>query len=292
MKNVSNLIVAAALLISGASLASVELDKDYKLLEPPQPVSGKQVAVQEFFFYGCSHCYNLHPKLVEWEKTMPENVKLAHVPVIFRDSMEPMARTFYALESLGQIHQLHDPLYRAWHVDNLKLSEETRILDFVSAQGVDRAKFSEAYNSQTTQDKVARAKQLSGNYKINGTPTLIVDGKYVITGLLPNDTIRVLKEVVALTHKAPSRSAEPMAKQPEAQPAPALAPAKIPVAAPSHAATPESTQPIPDQEFQPPLKLSNPVKPARTAPTRSRSLDLRHCLDLETNAAIIKCAGE
>lgn len=215
---------------------------------------------------------------------MPENVELAHVPVIFRDSMEPMARTFYALESLGQIHQLHDPLYRAWHVDNLKLTEETRILDFVSAQGVDRKIFSAAYNSQTTQDKVALAKQLSGNYKINGTPTLIVDGKYVITGLLPNDTIRVLKEVVALTHKA-ARSAEPKTEQPIVQPAPALAPASIPATAPSHAATPESTQTIPDQ-------LSPPGKPARTASTRSISIDLRHCLDLETNAAIIKCAGE
>lgn len=291
MKNLSKLIIAAALLISGAALASVELDKDYKLLEAPQPVSGNQVTVQEFFFYGCSHCYNLHPKLAEWEKTMPENVKLAHVPVIFRDSMEPMARTFYALESLGQIHQLHDPLYRAWNVDNLKLSEETQIFDFVSAQGVDREKFSAAYNSQTTQDKVAHARQLSGNYKINGTPTLIVDGKYVISGLLPSDTIRVLKEVVALTHKA-SRSTEPMTEQPVVQPAPALAPARISVAAPSHAVTSESTQPIPDQEFQPSLKRSNPVKPTRTAPTRSRSLDLRHCLDLETNAAIIKCVGE
>lgn len=201
MKLIKSLVVALSLLVSGAAFAAAEPGKDYSLLNPPQPSDSKKIEVLEFFFYGCSHCYHLHPLLSSWEKTMPKDVQLTFVPTIFRDSWEPMARTFYALESLGQQQQLHDALYKAWNVDNNQLFEEAKIRDFVSSRGVDGAKFSAAYNSFSMQSKVARAKQMIRSYNISGTPTLVVDGKYVIEGLQPEDTIRVLKEVIAIARK-------------------------------------------------------------------------------------------
>lgn len=202
MKNlIKNLAVAASLLIVSLTLAAAELPKDYKLLIPSQPTSTRKIEVLEFFFYGCSHCFNLHPELSAWEESVPKDVEFIYVPTIFRDSWEPMARTFYALESLGQQHQLHDPLYQAWNVDKVDLSDEARILDFVAQRGVDRAKFSSAYNSFSIQSKVTRAKQMIRSYGITGTPTLVVDGKYVISGLQLADTIRVLNEVVAMARK-------------------------------------------------------------------------------------------
>jgi len=199
-KFIKSLFVAAALLIGSAALAA-ELGKDYKLLNPAQPTGSNKIEVLEFFFYGCSHCFYLHPQLNAWEKTMPKDVEFTYVPTIFRDSWEPMARTYYALESMGQLHPLHDALYQAWNVNNIDLSDEAKILDFVAPSGVDRAKFSAAYNSFSIQSKVTRAKQMIRSYGITGTPTLIVGGKYLITGLQPADTIRVLNEVIAMARK-------------------------------------------------------------------------------------------
>jgi len=71
----------------------------------------------------------------------------------------------------------------------------------VAKHGVDRAKFSAAYNSFSMQSKVTRAKQMVRSNGISGTPTIVVDGKYVITGLQPDDTVRVLKEVITLARK-------------------------------------------------------------------------------------------
>lgn len=204
-KLLQNLFIAAILLVSGTAFAAVELGKDYKLLNPPQPTSTKKIEVLEFFFYGCSHCFHLHPQLSAWEKKMPKDAALVYVPVIFRDTWEPMARTFYALEALGQQHQLHDALYKAWNVDNDVLNEEAKILDFLGPRGVDRAKFSAAYNSFSMESKVTRAKQMIRSYGITGTPTLIVDGKYLITGLQPEETIRVLNEVIAIARKAKAK---------------------------------------------------------------------------------------
>ncbi|MDO8313177.1 MAG: thiol:disulfide interchange protein DsbA/DsbL [Sideroxyarcus sp.] len=182
--------------------AEVVAGKDYKLLNPPQPTSsGSKIEVLEFFFYGCSHCFHLHGPLSIWEKKLPKDVELQLVPVIFRDTWEPMARTFYALETLGQRAGLHNDLFEAWNVFSIDLSDEAKITEYLSKRGVDRNKFAAAYNSFSLQSKVARSNQLVQSFGIRGTPTIAVDGKYIITGLEPQESIRVLNEVIDIARK-------------------------------------------------------------------------------------------
>ncbi|HXU93556.1 MAG TPA: thiol:disulfide interchange protein DsbA/DsbL [Gallionella sp.] len=205
MRNIIKTLVVVTALLFGSTAWSAEAGKDYKLLNPAQPTSTKKIEVLEFFFYECSHCYHLHPLLASWEKTMPKDVEITYVPTIFRDSTTPLALTYYTLESMGKIKQLDDAIYQAIHVHNAELYDLDSIAAFVAKQGVDRAKFTAAYNSFAMQSKVVRAKQMIRTYGIQGTPTLVVDGKYVITGLTPEDTIRVLNEVIALARKEHSK---------------------------------------------------------------------------------------
>jgi thiol:disulfide interchange protein DsbA len=189
-------------LFSTQLLAEPVAGKDYKLVDPAQPTnSGNKIEVLEFFFYGCTHCYHLHPELSAWEKKMPKDVDLVLIPTIFNQGWEPMAYTYYALEVLGKNHDLHNDLYEAWNVNNIDLSDESKISAFVSKRGVDSKKFSEAYHSFGVQSKVMRSKQLTQAFRISGTPTLIVDGKYLITGLQPADAVKVLGELVAKVRK-------------------------------------------------------------------------------------------
>lgn len=202
MKFIKQIFVILALLCCTQVFAEPQLGKDYTLLNPAQPTnSGNKIEVLEFFFYGCSHCFKLHPLLSAWEKKMPNDVELTFVPAIFNPSWVPMARTFYALEALGMRAQLHDDLFNAWNVNNTDLTDEAKITDFVAQHGVDRKKFSDAYNSFSMQSKVMRAKQMGQTYAIRGTPTLIVDGKYVITALHPAETMQVLNAVIDKARK-------------------------------------------------------------------------------------------
>ena len=206
MRFFKQLFAVLVVLCATSAQAEVVAGKDYKLLNPAQPTSsGNKVEVLEFFFYGCSHCFHLHPKLNAWEKNIPKDVELQYVPVIFRDNWEPMARTFYALEALEQRKQLHDALFDAWNVHNTDLSDEAKITEFVAKHGVDPGKFSAAYNSFSMNSKVMRSTQMVQSYGIRGTPTIVVDGKYIITGLLPEDTIRVLNEVIKIARKERSK---------------------------------------------------------------------------------------
>jgi thiol:disulfide interchange protein DsbA len=202
MRFFRQLFAVLAVLCMSYAHAEVVAGKDYKLLSPPQPtISGKKVEVLEFFFYGCSHCYHLHPLISEWEKKKPKDVELQYVPTVFNAGWEPMARTYYALDVLGQRKQLHDALFEAWNVQNIDLSDEAKITAFVAKHGVDAAKFGAAYNSFSLQSKIARSNQMVQGYRISGTPTIAVDGKYIITGLQPEETMRVLDEVVKIARK-------------------------------------------------------------------------------------------
>lgn len=206
MRFLKQLLAVAVLLFSTQVFAEAQLGRDYKELSPAQPVrAGEKIEVLEFFFYGCSHCFHLHPNLSAWEKKMPKDVELQLVPTIFRDTWEPMARTFYALETMGMQRRLHDDLFDAWNVKNIDLSDEAKILDFVAQRGVDRAKFSAAYNSFTMSSKVTRSNQMVRDYGIRGTPTVIVDGKYIVTGLSPEDTISVLNDLIVKARKERSK---------------------------------------------------------------------------------------
>ena len=86
MKLIKQMLAITFFLFSTQVLADVEAGSDYKELSPSQPVhSGEKIEVLEFFFYGCSHCFNLHPHITAWEKKMPKDVTMQYVPVIFRE---------------------------------------------------------------------------------------------------------------------------------------------------------------------------------------------------------------
>ncbi len=195
------LILMTSLLGNGAH-AEAQLGKEYTLLASAQPSSKQKIEVLEFFFYQCGHCFHLHPLLAQWEKTKARDVEINYVPTIFQAGAEPAATAFYALESMGQIKQVDDALYQAIHVKQLGLFDLDSISAVVTKNGVDKAKFAAAYNSFSVQSKVTQAKQMIRTYNIQGTPTLIVDGRFVITGLQPADTIRVLDEVINQVRKA------------------------------------------------------------------------------------------
>ncbi len=196
------IFVVLAILCATLAHAEAELDKDYKLISPSQPThSGKKIEVMEFFFYGCSHCFHLHPALSAWDKKKPSDVEVVYVPTIFNPNWEPMANTYYALEMMGQQKNLDDALYHAWN-DEVMLTDADQIADFVAKHGVDRQKFLDLYRSFSVQSKVTRSKQMVLAYHIQGTPTLVVDGKYaVINKVRPEDTIASLEAVIAMARK-------------------------------------------------------------------------------------------
>jgi thiol:disulfide interchange protein DsbA len=158
----------------------IEEGFDYRILPIPQPVETKgKVEVIEFFWYGCPHCYDFEPELSAWVKRQPKDVVFRRVPVAFRDDFLPHSQLYYALESMGKGDALNEKVMYAMHKENKRLLTESEIADWVASQGIDRNTFLASYRSFAVVSKARAAKQLTETYRIDGVPTIVMQGKYV-----------------------------------------------------------------------------------------------------------------
>lgn len=160
--------------------------KDYVRLREPLPASGSgKVEVVEFFWYNCSHCFAFEPLVEAWQKKLPSRVDFKRVPVAFRDSFVPQQKTFYALEAMGLLPSMHKKIFFAIHQGKKQhLDKFEDISQFLADNGVNKAKFTELFNSFSVVSKANKAKQLADSYKIDGVPTIGIQGKYFTSGSL------------------------------------------------------------------------------------------------------------
>ena len=186
----------AALTSTGAARAQSEFVEGthyVKLSQPgPAPADGK-IEVVEFFWYGCPHCHAFEPALDAWQKKLPADVAFRRIPVAFRE--EPFVahqRLFFALDALGLVDTLHRKVFSAVHLDRMRLDKLPEILAFVTKNGVDGAKFTEAFNSFSVQTKIRQAKQLAEAYRIDGVPTLGIQARFYTSGSLAGSADRTL----------------------------------------------------------------------------------------------------
>ena len=167
---------------------------DYLTLDKPGPteaVAGK-IEVVEFFWYSCPHCNRFEPQLEEWAKKMPKDVVLRRAPIAFRPDFEPQQRLYFALEGMNKVEELHKKVFYAIHVEKQALNSLPLIADWVEKQGIDKAKFTEVYNSFPVATKTRKATLLQDAYKVDGVPALGVAGKYYTSGAVAQTMERAL----------------------------------------------------------------------------------------------------
>ncbi|MFN4118759.1 thiol:disulfide interchange protein DsbA/DsbL [Acidovorax sp.] len=171
--------------------------KDYKRLDKPvtpDAPAGK-VDVIEFFWYSCPHCNAFEPVLEAWIKAAPKDLSVRRMPVAFNASFVPQQKLYFTLEGMGKLEELHAKVFRAIHVEKLKLAKDDEILAWVTKQGVDPAKFKEVYGSFSVSNQVRRASQLQDAYGVEGVPSMGVAGKYYTDGTMAGSMQTVLQVV-------------------------------------------------------------------------------------------------
>ncbi|BEU20080.1 thiol:disulfide interchange protein DsbA/DsbL [Paraburkholderia caribensis] len=203
-KLLSILFLSIGLVASAAQAAPAApvAGKDYTVLSTPQPVEAPagKIEVIEFMWYGCPHCNEFDPYLEAWVKKQGPDVVFKRVPVAFRDDFIPHSKLYHAVDALGLANQLTPDIFHEIHVNKNYLLTPEDQAKFLKTKGVDPKKFMDAYNSFSTQSAIQRDKKLIEDFKIDGVPTLAVQGKYETgpaqTNSLPG-TIQVLDYLVA-----------------------------------------------------------------------------------------------
>ena len=180
--------------------------KDYHRVATPVPVAPGKVEVVEFFGYWCPHCYAFEPALDAWVKKLPTaQVSFRRVPVAFNAAQEPMQKLYFALESLDLVESLHRKVFAALHVARQRLDKDSEISAFLQANGADAGKVMETMKSFTVATKLRQARQLAEGYKIEGVPTLGIQGRYMTSPSIagtPERALAVAEQLINQSRKA------------------------------------------------------------------------------------------
>ena len=188
-------------LTMSAACAQPSAGREYQELRAPVKTgSAERVEVIEFFYYGCAVCYETQPHLSRWLAGAGAKVALVRIPAVFTESSESFARTFYALGDLNELARLHWPLYDNHHFDGRQLNEYGNLVKWVTANGVDRARFEALWKSERVTEQLGAAKKALATYQVKGVPSFVIDGKYLTSAKAAGGTqevIRVLDYLVA-----------------------------------------------------------------------------------------------
>lgn len=177
----------------------------FSILSPAQPTDGGgKVEVIEFFSYACGHCYSLEPFLESWAKNLPPDVVFKRVPGVGAQSWTELGLLYYTLHAMGKLDTLHGKAFDAIHKEQINLASPKVRYEWAAKQGLDVAQFKAVEKSFSVQSRLSRARQMMGSYKVDGVPTLIVNGKYVTSNAAAGGATRViplLEQLIAMARR-------------------------------------------------------------------------------------------
>ncbi|MCB1561142.1 MAG: thiol:disulfide interchange protein DsbA/DsbL [Xanthomonadales bacterium] len=153
--------------------------QDYFLIENASPLeTGDKIEVVEVFSYACPHCADFQPFMDAWKKTMPADVNFQYLPAAFGSTWDDYARAFYTAQVMGILEKTHKAIFKALHVERRPIRGAKAIAAFYGDYGVDPKVFEGTMNSFAVNAKIGRSKQQVPRWQVDGTPSLVVDGKY------------------------------------------------------------------------------------------------------------------
>jgi protein dithiol oxidoreductase (disulfide-forming) len=211
-------IVALTLYVPARAATAWTEGVNYFLVVPARPTSvapGK-VEVTEVFSYACPACNIFQPTMHKLKQSLPPNAILDYLPAAFNPSEDwPMFQQAYlTAQVLGIEAQSHDAMFDAvWKGGDLSITDpSTRGLKsrmptiedaakfYSQRSGVPVDKFLAAAKSFSVDLKVRSADDLIAAYRVDRTPTIIVNGKYrlhVESAGDPDKLIELVKFLVA-----------------------------------------------------------------------------------------------
>lgn len=192
-------IVFALFVLSIGSATAARFDEGvaYQAIVPAQPTDVKdKVEVVELFWYGCPHCHRFEPFIDRWLKNKSANIEFVRMPAILREDWEIHARAFYTAEALGIMDKFHPAMFTAVHAHKRKLDTEESLMAFFEEQGASKDDFKKTFRSFAVEAKLRRARELGQRYGINGTPAIVVNGKYRVSNSICNCSFGEVLKIV------------------------------------------------------------------------------------------------
>ena len=192
-----------------AEATGPDIEGRYEVLQPTQfTETGDRIEVVEMFSYAGPACYRFLPFMEEFESQKPDYVEVRRVPVIFYEEWEPYAQAYYTAEALGIEKGTHKLLFQAIHEVETVSPDKASLAAFYELYGTARHEFEKVWDSFTVNGKMEKSMLSAERYGIRVTPTVIVNGKYRVTGRVAggmDGMIEMMKALVEQEHETKER---------------------------------------------------------------------------------------
>jgi thiol:disulfide interchange protein DsbA len=201
----------------------------YFLVVPAQAtaVPPGKVEVTEVFSYACPVCAHFYPTVDRLQAALPADAQLDFVAASFRpdEDWPAFQRAYYAAQVLGVDKRTHDAMFDAvWKTGELSIVDPSTqrlrvpvptIQDiakfYARVAGVNAETFVTTANSFGVDTRMRQADQLVKDYRVEGTPTIIVNGKYRLDAQSAGGQDQLIELVKWLVAKESTAAAKPPA---------------------------------------------------------------------------------
>jgi thiol:disulfide interchange protein DsbA len=207
------LLLALALPCTAAPAAPAPVEgADYVVIDDRQPYAplDGRIEIVEVFGYWCSHCAEFQPALVAWKRTLPNDVRFTYVPAVFTAG-DSFARAFFAAEHFGALARTHDAMFPAIHVQGLLPlnASVAELASYYGQQGLDAGRVQAFMQSPAVDAKLEHARQFALRSGVEGTPSLVINGRYRITARNHEDGLRIASQLIAQLRGARTAATHP-----------------------------------------------------------------------------------
>ncbi len=195
-------ILSLVLVLPLENSASAQVERfvdgtHYVTLEDPVNTrDSSKIEVIEAFWYGCPACFRFEPLIEDWKANAPIDVDFMRFPAMWNGLMNIHARIYYTAQALDALDILHEPVFNAINLEGNRLQNERQIGDLFASHGIDREEFSRAFNSFGVRTRVNQAESRMRAYRIQSTPNMIVNGKYLIANGPDVPTQQMMLDIV------------------------------------------------------------------------------------------------
>ena len=219
----SALALAWVVAIAGAQTPKWQEGEQYFAVEPPQPtnVPAGKIEVTEVFSYACPACNAFYPVFDRLRDSMPPNVVVDFVAAAFRPDEDWVVfqRAYYAARALGIEKRTHDAMFDAiWKTGELAtVDQQTGQLKnplpsiedvarwYHRKTGIDTQKFIATANSFSINLQMRQANDYIMAAQVDGTPTIIVNGRYRLSPTSAGGYDQTIQLVKWLVQRSASR---------------------------------------------------------------------------------------
>lgn len=169
--------------IPAASEAQYQPGVHYRELEAAQSTSSEKVSVTEFFWFGCPHCQKFEPYANQWLQSASEDIDFKQVPVVWHEASKLHAGMYYVAQQAENPAELHEKLFEkiiGLRQEKSLAAQQEQVAELFVEHGVSAADLAERLQSDAIKSKVAAGEKLMRAAGIAGTPTLMVNGQWVL----------------------------------------------------------------------------------------------------------------